>query len=663
MGGSISRSINDDPFQIGGDNNTTNTAESPANVDKSAANVLLSVDTAVASGSCSAVREAVKNHIEKGEASQNMITQMKNFEDTTGAEGLSEIKKRPYKDCIIVCSYDKDSGIVLPVKRDDSNKQLVIRFCKPVNQYDNKCTITLFLKDDNSKVFKKYKKYSNTNIVLQPGEIINFTNSVYNKDASVSIIFKDNNQNMNGTIKIKTNGGYYNDLYNAEYKIFPSDRVSKNINPLSPKLADCIGCHTNYEAKKTTFFSGHKNEETENQDFMYKYCPDSGTVCIKQCLVCGKEGIDTLVETPVGKDDHIDQSEDPEEAKISDIFSQTEYKKVSGDAGGERVNQYQFNCKDGFGTDNIEDMDKSGIQFSKYFKLINIQEGDTSNDHAVSAFEQINSKIKFDNVIESKNGVLSYKTVNSGNSNGNNSSQTTTEPIGNSLKYADASSGKQYNLIIFDCNLADNKINVNDLTISENKPFIFLVKNGDNYNLLIPKSQKINNLFCIDTWPKESLSDHSRQDVHQVVQNKKDAATQIQALARGKAARRIAATKRQAVTSIQAAARERAVRRQAAARQAAARQAAITRVQDTASSRNTINPMLRRVRRGGFLSHHNRVEFAKYNVAVTKEVLRRAKIRLSQARRLKKSTRTLKRAVALAQQAHDQTQKELRKII
>lgn len=643
MGGSISRSINYDTLQIGGDKNAANTA----NEAKSAANVLLSVDTAVASNRCSIVRDAVKDSIEKGDASQNMITQMKNFEDTTGVERLSEIKKRPYNDCIIVCSYDKDSGIVLPVKRDDSNKQLVIRFCKPVNQYGSKCTITLFLKDDNSKVFKKYKKYSNTNIVLQPGEIINFTNSIYNKDASVSIIFKDNNQNLGGIIKIKTNGGYYNDLYNAEYEISPSDRVSKNINPLSPKLADCIGCHKNYEAKKPTFFSGHKNEETENPYFMYKYCPDSGTVCIKQCLVCGKEGIDTLVETPVPRDDHIDQSEDPEEAKISDIFSQTEYKKVSGDGGGDRVNQYQFECKDGFSADSIEDIDKSGIQFSKYFKLINIQEGDTSNDHAVSAFEQINSKIKFDNVIESKNGVLSYKTV----SNENNSSQTTTEPIGNSLKYADAN--KQYNLIIFDCNLADNKINVNDLTISENKPFIFLVKNGDNYNLLIPKSQKINNLFCIDTWPKESLSDHSRQDVEQVVQEKKEAATQIQALARGKAARRIAATKRQAVTSIQAAARERAVRRQAA----------ITRIQDTASSRNTINPMLRRVRRGGFLSHHNRAEFAKYNVAVTKEVLRRAKIRLSQAKRLKKSTRTLKRAVALAQQAHDQTQKELRKTI
>ena len=41
-GGSISRSINDDPFQIGGEN-TTNVSNAD-NVTKSLANVLLSVD-------------------------------------------------------------------------------------------------------------------------------------------------------------------------------------------------------------------------------------------------------------------------------------------------------------------------------------------------------------------------------------------------------------------------------------------------------------------------------------------------------------------------------------------------------------------------------------------------------------------------------------------
>lgn len=56
MGGSISRSINEDTFQIVGDNNATY-------VYKSATNVLLSVDTAVASNSCSIVKEAVKDHI------------------------------------------------------------------------------------------------------------------------------------------------------------------------------------------------------------------------------------------------------------------------------------------------------------------------------------------------------------------------------------------------------------------------------------------------------------------------------------------------------------------------------------------------------------------------------------------------------------------------
>lgn len=59
MGGSISRSINEDTFQIVGDNNATY-------VYKSATNVLLSVDTAVAFNSCSScsiVKEAVKDHI------------------------------------------------------------------------------------------------------------------------------------------------------------------------------------------------------------------------------------------------------------------------------------------------------------------------------------------------------------------------------------------------------------------------------------------------------------------------------------------------------------------------------------------------------------------------------------------------------------------------
>lgn len=606
MGASISY----ESVQIGGD---INTADASADAAKSTntANVLLSVDTTVAVNSCRKVRNAIKGKIEKGEANKNMVTQMKNFDKDIGAEGFTEIKKRPNADCIIVCSYDRESGIVLPVQRDDPNKQLIIRFCK---KKENKCTITFYLKDD-----RKYKKYYNKKIFLQPGEIINFTNSVYNKDASFSIIF-DKNNDTNATIKIKTNGGYYNDLYSAEYIDNCHDSISKNIDPLSYKSDNCYECHISYNSK---------NKKTELPEFMFKYCPDSGTVCIKQCLVCGKGGIDSLVETPVDKDDHIDKSEDPENCRISEIFSEKDYFKVrdGNNRSWKRVNQYKFNCKPGFDTDTtIENMNKSDIKFSKYFKLINIQKGDDNAFSAFYTFAKINNKIKYDNVIgleTDSNGemFLSYKDFENSdnkNSSGFKSVKENLKKIKKNKKYKNIEKIPNNNFIIFDyksSNAGNGTITINDRKINKNKPFIFLVKNGDNYNLLIPKTQKIYNKFCIDTWSKNMLSDHGDQDAEQIVKNKEDAA---------KAAELIKAV---------------IIRK--------------LKIKETSNNNSS----------GGFLSHHNRIEFAKYNNSVTKEVLKRAKIRLSQAKRLNKSTNNLKRVVTLSQQAHTHTQKKLKKII
>lgn len=532
------------------------------------ANQISAVEAAVATQTgCKGIAQEMQYMVKKGNAPLEVVQQMKDLESKIALTNLSEISKRPYVDCMIICSYDQESGRVFPVQRDDPEKQLVIRVCKENNLRTNEdCSLHIFLKRDSN-----YLRCETAS--LSSNEIMNLANSIYNLDAVITF---NPVSPPKYTLQIKTGGGYFIDLYSCKYetkdprdnkKIDPTNTLSQNI---------CAGCHLKPNVT---------DEERERGDIMiakylYKYCPDSGAICREQCLVCGKTGVDQPTALPVNKGDHIDLSDDS--AKIRKIFEGDYHEEKNG-----KYEYYSFKCGDDFNTDTIENMDNNEITFSDYFKLININENDNSGFSAIETYFKIDSLIKYDNIIE-----LNGNSRNGGNSSGHklmyNSDSGLKEIIigdGSSIRgeasgamneedIANLSDSLNVNIILFD--YADGEITVRDIQIKPNKPFIFLVrekrelpghdesKAGDDdppddyeyfYNLLIPKSQKVNNQFCVDAWETDSLFDIGQLHPEDAIKRGKreKAATTLQAAIRGSKARKSYLEQKQAATALQAA--------------------------------------------------------------------------------------------------------------
>lgn len=551
------------------------------------------VEAAVATQKgCSLIATEMQHMVKTGDAPQEIVQQMKHLESVTALTNLSKISKRPYVDCIIVCSYDQDSERVFPIHKDDSDKQLVIRVCKINNQsVEKNSSLHIFLKSGN-----RYTRYE-TNVPLGAGDIVNFVNSLYNIDSIITFDITPQNY----TFQVKTEGGYFIDVYSCKYTVKETERYKKSIDPTDPISQDiCAGFHLRNDG----------DGEKHNEQYAFKYCPISGAICREQCLVCGKTGVNKEPDMPVNRSDHVDRSDDSN--NISNIFER-DYHWQYDEESGKQSEFYKFGCSIDFNIDSIENMNECEIVFGDYFKLINVKDGNNSGFSAIEAFRLINSYIKYDNVIgseeENSKFMLKYNS-----DEGEKSSEITDGLLFRTRVSAAAtaamseddiaklSNNHNINIILFDFN--DDVIKVNNIDVKINKGFIFLVrktdKSGDSsYNLLIPNSQKMYNQFCVDAWANESLFDFGNLDPNDAVEKRKkykNTATKLQAATRGMLARKDYQKQKKMITAVQAAARGIAARksyqqtkRAAQMIQAAARKRAATKATQAATRTIQIN--------------------------------------------------------------------------